>query len=167
MPGLSTFTRPQVSAVLTTARGNHPSAQISTQKCLEVGQGPLLTLSGPALACFGQPSPVTGRPTVFETALVSVMWNSHSRERHAHALHIAKLRKTSFNGSLPGFSALLVMTFYLVLVTDNVHSTSRPSCSDLLCDFLIQVDKDRKTLPETSCTRFIKDGEPTSAASPL
>jgi len=52
----------------------------------------------------------------------------------AVALHIAKLRKTSFNGSLPGFSALLVMTFYLVLVTDNVHSTSRSSCSDLLCD---------------------------------
>ena len=49
-------------------------------------------------------------------------------------LHIAKLSKTSSNGSLLGFSALLVMTFYLVLVTDNVHSTSRPSCSDLLCD---------------------------------
>jgi len=41
--------------------------------------------------------------------------------------------KTSSNGSLLGFSALLVMTFYLMLVTDNVHSTSRPSCSDLLC----------------------------------
>jgi len=48
-------------------------------------------------------------------------------------LHIAKLSKTSSNGSLLGFSALLVMTFYLVLVTDNVHSTSRPLCSDLLC----------------------------------
>jgi len=49
------------------------------------------------------------------------------------ALYIAKLSKTSTNGSLLGFSALLVMTFYLVLVTDNVHSTSWPSCSDLLC----------------------------------
>jgi len=54
--------------------------------------------------------------------------------RGLHSLHIAKLRKTSLNGSLPGFSALLVMTFYLVLVTNNVHSTSRLSCSDLLCD---------------------------------
>jgi len=58
-----------------------------------------------------------------------------NNEKSLAALHIAKLSKTSFNGSLPGFSALLVMTFYLVLVTDNVHSTSRPSCSDLLCDF--------------------------------
>jgi len=39
--------------------------------------------------------------------------------KSSQALHIAKFSKTSSNGSFLGFSALLVMTFYLVLVTDT------------------------------------------------
>jgi len=128
LPELSTLPRLQLPAVPTTVGGSHTSAQTRTQKSLAVGRCPLLTLSGRALALLGHHSPESGRASSFEAAPVSKRWDAHTQ-------HIAKLSKTSFNGSLPGFSALLVMTFYLVLVTDNVHSTSRPSCSDLLCDF--------------------------------
>ena len=60
-------------------------------------------------------------------------------------LHIAKLSEKSFNGSLPGFSALLVMTFYLVLVTDTVTCTQLLDLRAAICFviFSIQVDKDR------------------------
>ena len=95
VPGLSTFPLPQVSPVPTIAQGNHTSAQIRTQKCLDVDHCPLLTLCGPALACFGQPSPVTGRLSAFETALLCVRWNAHSRERHTHGSWATRQRKSA------------------------------------------------------------------------
>jgi len=33
---------------------------------------------------FGQPSPVTGRPSFFDTALFRVRWSAHSRMRNAN-----------------------------------------------------------------------------------
>jgi len=81
--GMSTFYIPQVAAVHTTAGGTHTKAQRRPQKFLDVGPCPILTLSGPALADWGHHNPRTGRASAFETALVSLKWNAHSRERHA------------------------------------------------------------------------------------
>jgi len=81
---MSTLRIPQVAAVHTTAGGTHTKARRRTQKNLDVGRCPILTLSGPALAHWGHHNPRTGRASAFETALVSLRWNVHSRERHAN-----------------------------------------------------------------------------------
>jgi len=85
LPELSTLPRLQLQAVPTTKGGSHTSAQARTQKSLDVGRCPLLTLSGPALAFLGQHSPESGPASSCPTAPVSKEWDAHSREGHAQA----------------------------------------------------------------------------------
>ena len=81
-PGMSSSRIPQVAAVRTTAGGTHTKSRGRTLKFLGVGRCPISTLFGPALAVLGHHSQRTGRASAFETGLVSLRWNAHSRERH-------------------------------------------------------------------------------------
>jgi len=79
-------------------RGNHTSAQKSTQRRPDIGHCRPLTLFGAAMAFLGQRSPQTRHASAFETAPVSIRRDAHSRGGHADSSCATRLRRSAGHG---------------------------------------------------------------------